>query len=47
MGFECLTANFMNCIKHVFVCIVLKSQYLKACQGRLKIIEIILCPRKS
>ena len=42
MGFECPSSNFKNCIKHVFACIVLKSTYLKACQGRqLKNIEII------
>ena len=48
MGFECPSANFKNCMEHVFACIVLKSQYLKACQGRqLKIIEINFCLRKS
>ena len=48
MGFECPSANFKNCIEHVFACIVLKSQYLKACQGRqLKIIEIIFLPEKK
>ena len=33
MGFECPSANFENCIKHVFACTVLKSQYLKAVKG--------------
>ena len=48
MGFECLSANFKNCIEHVFACIVLKSQYLKACQGRqLKTIEITFVSEKK
>ena len=48
MGFECPSSNFKNCIKHVFACIVLKSTYLKASQGRqLKNIEIIFLSEKK
>ena len=47
LGFECPSANFESCIKHVFACIVLKSQYSLACQGRqLQIIEMIFVLEK-
>ena len=59
MGFECPSSNFKNCIKHNYsqlglsynqptACIVLKSTYLKACQGRqLKNIAIIFLSEKK
>ena len=47
---NCLNTQYaaLSGAMHVFACIVLKSQYLKACQGRqLNIIEIIFLSEKK